>query len=165
VQLAAGHRLQFIGARQCHREEHRVLEADAGVRAGCATKLSYALHSSSPRCAQGMNAARIRDRMPGQDSIQLQQGGQRRGIFARFERPREERGLLRRLAAVTRNLRVRVAREIAAVQLADPIVGEARPDADGPGACLVADEADGEIETQTVPAVAIVGYAHGWQLP
>ena len=63
------------------------------------------------------------------------------------------------------NLRVRVAREIAAVQLADPIVGEARPDADGPGACLVADEADGEIETQTVPAVAIVGYAHGWQLP
>ena len=46
--------------------------------------------------------------------------------------------------------------KIGAVELADAVVGETGPGADGVGAGLVVDEAQREVEPQPVPAIAIV---------
>ena len=49
---------------------------------------------------------------------------------------------------------------VAAVQLADPIVAQARPLANREGARLVADQPQRQIETLPVPGITVVGYSH-----
>ena len=52
--------------------------------------------------------------------------------------------------------------EIGAIELADAVVGQAGPCTDGVRAGLVVDEAQREVEPQSVAAVAVVGDTHGF---
>jgi hypothetical protein len=51
-------------------------------------------------------------------------------------------------------------REVAGVDLPDPVFGKARTQANGAGARLVANHANGEIETIPLGGIAIVCGAH-----
>ena len=67
---------------------------------------------------------------------------------------------MRRLAAVARQLAVRIV-QVGAVQLADAVVAQAGPGADGLRARLVTQEAQREFHAQAFTVVAVVGNAHG----
>ena len=54
----------------------------------------------------------------------------------------------------------RAGAHVGAVELADPVVGEAGPAADGAGAGLVADQAHGEVDAQAIAVVTVVGNSH-----
>ena len=71
-------------------------------------------------------------------------------------RAREECGLLRRFAAPSMHRTARGFQQIEAIQLANAIVGEAGPAMDGVGARLELNEAQCQVKTQPVTAVAII---------
>jgi hypothetical protein len=50
---------------------------------------------------------------------------------------------------------------VAAVQLANPIVAEARPLANGERAGFVANQAQRQIQALPVPGVTVIGHSHG----
>jgi len=80
-------------------------------------------------------------------------------VVAQAAGAQEERRLLRRLAAVANDLAA-AGLKIGAVKLADAIVGKPGPLPDRMGAGLVADEVHGNVESQPIAAVAVVGDAH-----
>ncbi len=51
--------------------------------------------------------------------------------------------------------------DVASVQLADSIIAESGPLADGEGARLVVYQPQCEIQALAVPRVSVVGYSHG----
>jgi len=110
--------------------------------------------------AQPLDSAGKRGRGLQQPEL-AEERGERRGLQPEFRVAQEVRSLPRRLAPVTADLPVAGVGDVAAVQLADPVVAESRPVADRAGTGLVADEAQGEVEPQPVAGVSVVGDTHG----
>ncbi|HEY6271339.1 MAG TPA: hypothetical protein VIX19_05020 [Terriglobales bacterium] len=72
----------------------------------------------------------------------------------------EKRGLTRRLASMPEHALRIVVEHVAAVQLADAIIAQARPLADGERARFVANQTQRKIQALPVPRVAIIRHSH-----
>jgi hypothetical protein len=75
--------------------------------------------------------------------------------------PEEKSGLTRRFAAMPEYAPFAVIHHVAAVQLANAIVAQARPLANRERACFVANQAQREIQALTVPRITVIGHSHG----
>ncbi len=96
-----------------------------------------------------------------QESVYDVETRQLRRLKIELAVPEEKGGLARRLAAMPGDEPRVMIHHIAAIQLANPIVGEARPLANGEGAGFVANQAQGEIEALAVPRITVIGHSHG----
>src|SRR5438105_2143197 len=88
-------------------------------------------------------------------AAQRQHAREHRGLLLHAQRAREIGDLVRRLAAMSRQVAPRVA-HVGAVELTDAVVREPGPGADGLGARLVAQEAQRELQRPALAPVAIV---------
>jgi len=150
---------EFITARQCGDQVHRVFEAYAV----CGHQLLVDLECLAEQLAAREVGQGPLIKLGSRLRQHAQQGThtcQERAFFLEFRRACEVRALLRRAPARPRHRAARLL-HVAAIELADAIVREAGPRPYGLRARLVLDEAQGEIETEPVAAVAVVGDAHG----
>lgn len=158
---------QLISSGERGREEDRVLEGDLRSREqlpesleGLAEKLAAPepgkRHASRWHCAgrRGRRCARRHD------AEQCQHAREHGTLVLKPCGPREIGDLVWRLAPMARQVASRMI-HVGPVELANAIIGEARPGADGPSAGLVAQEAQRQLHARALLAVAIVGDAHG----
>jgi hypothetical protein len=96
-----------------------------------------------------------------QQAQDAEEGGEPGRFAADTGVTHEEGALPRTLAAVPPHVATPGIRDVGAVELADPVVRKASPAADRARARLVAYQAQGEVEPESVARVAVVGDAHG----
>src|SRR5262249_35574557 len=88
-----------------------------------------------------------------------QHAPEQRGFLLQSQRAREVRHLMGRLAAMARQVPPRLA-HVRAIELADAIVRQPGPRADGLRARLVMQEAQRQLHACALAAVAVIGDAH-----
>src|ERR1700678_2809027 len=94
-------------------------------------------------------------------SVHDVQARQLRRMKIEFGVPEEERRLTRRFAAMPEHaLRIEI-HHVAAVQLANAIVAQARPLTNGEGAGFVANQAQRKIQALPVLRITVIGHSHG----
>src|SRR5882762_1048275 len=150
---------QLVSTGKSHRKKDRVLERDLRGRNQRPIDLERLAQQLASRHA-GQPLTRLRRRTYRHDAEQGQQAREHRRLLLHAQRAGEIGDLLRRLAAVTRHVARRIA-HVGAVQLANAVVAEPGPRANGLRARLVAQKAQSKLEAQPLAAVAIVRDAHG----
>src|SRR5215831_9462293 len=165
--LAAVAEAQLIAAREREGEEHRVLERDLrrGQQQPESLERLAQQHSAGhtwKRSAAGTGCGgRARDagHSPGYDTEQRQHAAEQPGFLLQPQRAREVRHLMGRLAAMAREVPPRLA-HVGAIELADAIVRQPGPGADGLRARLVMQEAQCQLHACALAVVTVVGDAH-----
>ena len=110
--------------------------------------------------AQVLDRARRRCTFAPQEPEDAEEGGKASRLAADPGVAHEERALARALAAVPAHVAPAGVGDVGAVELADPVIGQAGPALDRARARLVADEPQGQVESQAVARVAVVGDSH-----
>ena len=101
----------------------------------------------------------MRPRAP-QEAEDAEEGGEASRLAPDPGIAHEERALPRALAAMAAYVAPARVGDVGAVELADPVVGDAGPTLDRARTRLVADQPQGEVKSQAVARVTVVSNSH-----
>jgi hypothetical protein len=99
-----------------------------------------------------------------QQAVHDIQAGELRRLKIELGIPKEKAGLARRLTAMSEHVPRIVAQHVAAIQLADSIVAQARPLTNCERSGFVANQPQRQIQTLPVSRITVVRHSHGLPL-
>src|SRR5581483_5491453 len=157
--IAAPAEAQLVAARQACCEKDRILERDRGRwnHGGVGLERSAERVAADDVGECGTGGGRRLCRHQAREREKARQHG---GFLLDPQRACEVGGLVRRLAAMTGNITGGAA-EIGPIDLADAVIAEPGPDADGLRARLVSQETQRQLEALPIAIVPIFRDAHG----